>query len=301
MPVPLPLMNTTPFTGSSYQLRGGGKSFTFPVEELDEYIIGGVQNVALGDQLKYLNHVEHDTLGKYSTEKGFVHSRNPVDILSTNASIMTLKKLAQIHHIKIGSMHTSNTIALLFENHSCINCSLYYSVFVVVQSRRKKEKKAEKNVMKIAFKVEHQLEDQTAGLNEIVSSDFLPPPANKSVSERIIREFCTASSTENIEEDVCAVCGTLQLIKHLMRLKNMKGHLEVLTASGVTHQERKKVSDPILEYNAPVFSYTCSKICDTCRKKVMCGRVPGWLWQMDCGLEIYPRHFHISISLKGCW
>lgn len=60
----------------------------------------------------------------------------------------------------------------------------------------------------------------------------------------------------------------------MSRLKSVKNLLGVLNAPGVTRIERSRADMPIRDYSGPALDYTCSHICNGCRKDIRKAKVP---------------------------
>ena len=103
---------------------------------------------------------------------------------------------------------------------------------------------------------------------------FPPPPPDNKLMYDIVREFCSSSSPDKMEEAGCAVCGQLTPSNKLTRLKAVKQCLHILQGQGITRVERKNSSKSIQEFKGPVLDYRCNRICDICRKHIRKGQIP---------------------------
>jgi hypothetical protein len=108
-----------------------------------------------------------------------------------------------------------------------------------------------------------------------VSEIFPPPPLSKSLAHSVITNACKKMSEKNIEESGCAVCGQLTSLTNLSSLKSVKKLLHVLTAPGVTRQERLSQQDPLKEYPV-IIDHSCKYVCNTCRSSLRQGKVPKY-------------------------
>ena len=74
-----------------------------------------------------------DSIGRllYPVED-FVHVSIPLESIVSFLSVISLQKIAKLHHIPIGSHVPQYEVIRSFENHSCASCNLYHSVFAVV-------------------------------------------------------------------------------------------------------------------------------------------------------------------------
>ena len=77
--------------------------------------------------------------------------------------------------------------------------------------------------------------------------EYPPPPFDKTLSHKIISNFCAKSNKTSIEEAGCGVCGQLvpTASAQLTRLKAVKNLLSVLQVPDVKRMQRKKKSEPV--------------------------------------------------------
>ena len=113
----------------------------------------------------------------------------------------------------------------------------------------------------------------TTGSTSTMATFPPSPPDNELICD-IVRDFCSSSSPDKMEEGGCAVCGQLTPFSKLTRLKLVKQCLDVLRAQGITRVERKYSSKSIQEFKGPVLNYSCNRICDGCQKHLQKGNVP---------------------------
>ena len=152
------------------------------------------------------------------------------------------------------------------DNHSCLQCSSRLTVFSV-QMRTSKMPAIKLNSNKL-IKIEHTIPEES------IVSEFPPETADTDLTQAILSKACKKMYPKAIEEAGCAVCGELKPLQKMSRLKSVKNYLGILEAPAVTRTERRTVDAQIKEYTGPVLDYTCSQICDTCRKDVRKGKVP---------------------------
>ena len=241
----------------------------------------------------------------YTVDKGFIYVSIPLKIVVPFLSVKFLLKIAKLHHISIGSHLPKSEIICSFDAHSCASCSLYHSVFAVVDSKSSKAK----NHMRALRLNLNKTSSNTDGRTQIVSHkpplideplddksdstllvetkaqvllpldpmlepvDYPPPPCDDTLSHKIISDFCAKSEKSLIEETGCGVCGQLVPTAQLTRIKAVKNLLTVLELPDVTRVQRKKISDPVRGYKGPVLDYSCDSLCDRC-KHLRNGRVP---------------------------
>ena len=203
----------------------------------------------------------------------------------------------------IGSHVAKADFIHYIDGHNCVSCTLYSSVFRIVELKTIKDKnyrrsvRANININKTAAFLDDvkidcgKSEDSCKkaldiidseikilpqkNLNEVLEldpiielADFPPSPVDKNLSQKIITEFCASSSPSVLDESGCAVCGRLCPLKQLTRLKAIKNLLGVLHTSGVTRIERSSSVQPIREFKGPVLDYKCNQVCDDCRQQL---------------------------------
>ena len=108
-----------------------------------------------------------------------------------------------------------------------------------------------------------------------LETTFPPLPLSKSLAHSVITKACKKMSEKNIEESGCAVCGQLTSLTNLSSLKSVKNFLHVLTAPGVTRQQRLSQEDPIKEYPV-IIDHSCKNVCKSCCSSLQQGKVPKY-------------------------
>ncbi|KAF9050139.1 hypothetical protein BJ165DRAFT_1322928, partial [Panaeolus papilionaceus] len=103
---------------------------------------------------------------------------------------------------------------------------------------------------------------------------FPPNPFDSVLRDKILTKACKRLSPNAFQESGCAVCGELHPFTALSKLKSVKNMLHVLSSPGMTRVARKNGKDPVKEFSGPVLDYSCSHICDTCRRAVREGKTP---------------------------
>jgi hypothetical protein len=170
---------------------------------------------------------------------------------------------------------------MCFENHSCLHCNSYFTVFLVEKSTRKL---ASKHVARYkAFKkldplttkriIKHKASKELNPSTKPATYDFPPEPADACLINTILSKACKKMQPKYLQEG-CAVCGELKFIRELSRLKGIKNILSVLEAPGVTQIKRKFPSSLVKGYAGPVLDYTCSQVCENCRVTIFKNKVP---------------------------
>ena len=303
---PLPVMRKYIFNRPAMYTfpRGGGFRYEFQFDALEPHLTGF--DVTKENAFVFVDHVDSTGQLLYPVDKGFVHVNIPLKIVVPFLSVKFLLKIAKLHHISIGSHLPKSEIIRSFDANSCASCSLYHSVFAVVDSKSSKAK----NRMRALRLNLNKTSSNTDGRTQIFSHkpplideplddksdstllvetkaqvllpldpmlepvDYPPPPCDDTLSHKIISDFCAKSEKSLIEETGCGVCGQLVPTAQLTRIKAVKNLLTVLEVPDVTRVQRKKISDPVRGYKGPVLDYSCDSLCDGCRKHLRNGRVP---------------------------
>ncbi|KAF8809761.1 hypothetical protein BYT27DRAFT_7093704, partial [Phlegmacium glaucopus] len=241
-------------------------------------------------------------------------------------------KIARLHHIVIGSHVAKSEFSHYFDGHNCVSCSLYSSVFRVVESNTVKDK-IHKRLVRVNLNKDAASPNEvkndcgtsedtpckkllgSEGENDldpnIKPTEFPPAPVDDILSQNIISNFCADSSPSVLDESGCAVCGRLYPLKQLTRLKAIKNLLGVLHTSGVTRIERLTSAQPIREFKGPVLDYTTNQVCNDCRQQLRKGKVPRYalangLWlgpvpkELSC-LNFVERLLIARVRINSCF
>ena len=274
---------------SSHQEIGGGRSFVFPFASVAPYLPKN-NNFDSASVFHYVDHIDLYVSDNVSGPTGETVLVNfPLHKLVPHLSVSAVRKIARLHHISIGSHVPKAELSSYFIDHSCVNCESYISRFSIGVGHVLKDKlhRDVKKVSRSAEQVEqerqkkHQRNQEayatkkTSKLQHNLESSVFPPkPLSHDIEHLVISGFCDESMPEKFEEAGCAVCGLLNPLKNLTRLKSVKGFLHILESPGTTRVERKSSNEKIREYKGPVLDYNCDKICDNCRRSVRNSVVP---------------------------
>lgn len=126
------------------------------------------------------------------------------------------------HCIAEGSHCTVAQLKTTVDEHDCLGCSSYVTVFSVehdntnkstVRSRKHREKKTD---LKDSSKSEHPK-----------SIEFPPSPCSIDIERTIIKDACRRMDPVNFEEVGCAVCGELRHRDKTSRLPVTKVHVAI--------------------------------------------------------------------------
>ena len=240
--------------------NSGSRLYNFSV--IGKYLVSDPSEVHQESMFRYVAHVDDVGLLAYSSAQ-FVHTNIPLSELFKFLPVLHARKIASIHCIPAGSRCNKNELLMHVENHSCLQCSSRLTVFSVQMS--KMPIKLDSNKL---TKIEHNVPEES------IVSEFPPEPADTDLTQAILSKACKKMYPKAIEEAGCAVCGELKPLEKMSRLKSVKNYLGILEAPAVTRIERRTADAQIKEYTGPVLDYTCSQICDTCRKDVRKGKVP---------------------------
>ena len=245
---------------------GGGCSRTFLFSQISDHLVPGSTNFEQDSRLRYVGHVDEIELLTYSTPQ-FVHTSIPLNELFTFLPLTHARKIAATHGISVGSRCSAMQLMMLIENHSCIRCRTFFTVFSIEPTP---EKLTARRVAKFTAKEGPRKVKE----GPLQSPEFPPPPADYKLTHTILSNICSKMKPANLEEAGCAVCGELKPVGMLSRLKGIKNFLSILEAQGVTRMERKSTTSPVKEYTGPVLDYSCSQVCDSCRRDLRKGKVP---------------------------
>jgi hypothetical protein len=113
------------------------------------------------------------------------------------------RKIATLHGSSPGSRCTQNQLLMCFENHSCLRCNSYFTVFSVEESTRKL---VSKHVAR--YKASKKLDPST----KPATYDFPPEPADACLINTILFKACKKMQPKYLQEEGCAVCGELKSI-----------------------------------------------------------------------------------------
>src|SRR6266478_5064490 len=107
-----------------------------------------------------------------------------------------------------------------------------------------------------------------------ITTQFPPAPLDNKLAHQIIAGFCADTAPSEFIEAGCAICGRLNPLKNMSKLKDFTGNLNILKAIGLTRSERNNASDPIKDIYGPIIDGDCEHICDACSKYLLKGNIP---------------------------
>ena len=156
-------------------------------------------------------------------------------------------------------------LMMLIENHSCIRCRTFFTVFLVEPTLAKMNAR---RVAKFKAKKKFQLE------KPLQTPEFPPHLPDYDLTHTILTNICSKMESVKLEEAGCAVCGEIKPVGMLSHLKGIENLLSIIEARGMTHMERKSMASPVKEYLGPVLDHSCLQVCDSCRRVIQKGKVP---------------------------
>ena len=240
-------------------LRGSGcRLYDFSL--IRDHLVSDPSLVAQDSMFRYVAHVDDVGSLAYSSAQ-FVRTNIPLYDLFKFLPVSHAQKVASIHHIPAGSRCSRAELLMHVENHSCLRCSLHFTVFSVEMnnSQLNSRRVARCRDQKMKLPVNESTVPKTP-----IAYEFPPACADTNLVHTILSKACKKMHPDAIEEAGCAVCGELKPVQKMSHLKSVKNLLGILEAPGVTRIERSGPDTRIKEYTGPVLDYTCSRICDSC-------------------------------------
>ena len=119
----------SPLSGQKCFGGTGARVFTFHVLEPYMYISSDISHVSTTTHFRYLDHVSDIQLLNYPEDQ-YIHTSIPLHNLCGLILLSKARKVACIHGVSVGSRCTVVHLLARAENHSCLACSKYSSVFV---------------------------------------------------------------------------------------------------------------------------------------------------------------------------
>ena len=210
---------------------GGGHRYLFPPESIMQYVKScpdaDMNPKAFdGFLLAYAAHVDDLTCLAYPKDK-FIHANVPLSLLIPHISLKAIRDISKIHSVILDRQTRDDRerIRQAFDNHSCVNCYSFSTVFSIQATKKGINCGQVKSDL---CSVVQNVHTNTA------KPAFPPPPLSDQLAHHIISDFCDALSPKEFEEAGCAVCGELRPLSKLSRLKQVKQMLHILHAPGVT-------------------------------------------------------------------
>lgn len=278
-------------------IGGAGRNDTW--SRIEQFVVSTPQTFDGQGTVKYTAYVDSAGLMKYPASE-YVHAKIPLAILVDVLKLADARSIASLHGISAGSRCSVALLKRHVNDHSC-KCAEYLTIFF---SEKKDLSKRTDRTRRYRMKTSTRKDSSTSKASNAPTSSvsldptsnvptflalqgstsqvttpppptpFPPDPASKRQELAIIRRACGRMDPKNFEEVGCAVCGELKPRKNCSRLKSVKNLLGILEAPGVTRVQRKNDKCSIKEYRGPVLDYSCSSVCDACRKDLRNGKVP---------------------------
>ena len=268
--------NAVETSGQSSGIVPGAEPFTFELEDVIENTnyIGGGKGSTMFSGVELVPYVENgsDVKNEYSYRyvghgikshlESIEHNTNniicniPLVYIVERLTRPSILSLAKQHGIVINTKSSKSDIISAFFNAHTYTCNGCISAFHQVDTQR---------IYNHSYSEDHKIQDR-----------FLPLPSTMQSSERIIKDFISATSPGEFEEGGCAVCGSLSLKSSLTELSEADVDLSLLVAgaSGFTRKEQHSSSDPIIEFHGPILERQCKHICKPCMAAVKWNQKP---------------------------
>ena len=185
----------------------------------------------LGEQssLHYVAHVDKLDLKGYPSDR-FLHADIPLPVATQLLPITVACSFAKIHGVDAGSRCTVAQLRSCVQQHKCLDCPSYITIFSVEDGSIKKNARR----TKMYREKKTRLASATLDDSESKLPEFPPPPCSIELEHTIIKDVCKRMDPANFEEIGCAVCGELRPRNKTSRLRNVKNLLNILEAPGVT-------------------------------------------------------------------
>ena len=238
-----------------------------------EFVEPQGQQVKTGECYYFVDHTDDIGLLSYSKET-YVITSIPLADLLTQVTVSQARSILKNHSISCGTREGMAAILSRLEGHNGQCCVNNKTIFIKRPEKPKPMTKSQ--VSQYKYSNGGKAHDKSSLLindsSEMV--EFPPAPLDEHLRNVIIEQACSQMSAQNISETGCAVCGELKPVRDMSQLKSVKQQLHVLTASGISRQERKSFSLSLREYKGPILDYSCSMICSSCRGSIRNGNVP---------------------------
>src|ERR1700723_527368 len=205
----------------------------------------------------------------------------PLQKLLPRLSLAQTRNIADRHNITLPGKMLKRQIEGLFESHHCKKCDNHFSVFEPVRGSAEKQKVYRKNIsdeVKCAAAAKRKARKENKGSKKSPASRssirFPPPPLTTRLAHDIITGFCKDILPKEFIEAGCAVCGRLDKLKNLTKLKDFTGDLSILNVIGMTKAERKNSTDPVKDLTGNILDTDCEHICHSCSKDILENKLP---------------------------
>ena len=277
---------------NSISVKGGG-ALIFNLQELSPYILSGFSPHAFpahDGTFSYNSHLnEDDTKASCANYDALIPCRVPIGVLVEKLSQHQILEVACVHNIHFSAKLHVDSLRQGLKKHNCLMCTSAVTLFKCRRltahstDRNHKDRSkmplskyvrivADKNAKRTS-KIHHN-EYIRHKLAKAQDFSFPPPPPSNKLIHQITRRFCEKTSSTSFFEVGCAICGQLTLYSNLSPISNHQLDLNILK-EGVTRKEHQHESEPIQDVSGPIMDTTCDKICVSCRKILLKGKVPS--------------------------
>jgi hypothetical protein len=199
----------------------GKRVFTFDI--IKPYISSDTSCISPTAHFRYIDHVRDTELLNYPQDQ-YIYTNIPLHTLCELIPISKARKVAFIHGVSAGSRCTATYLLARTDNHSCLACSKYSSVFVAdknsaqlcvdcVLKSRKSHSNGKKS-KKCANPSSKYVRTKSGNYNN-PATEFPPSVADNDLLHTIASSVCKKMNKSNIEEAGCAVCGEITPVRNL--------------------------------------------------------------------------------------
>ena len=158
--------------------------------------------------LHYVAYVDEMGLKAYPSD-WFIHAAIPLPVVSQLLSITAARNIAMTHGIVAGLCCTVTQLRSCVEQHKCLRCLPYTTIFSVEDDLVKKNAmRIRKHREKITQLTSATLKGSPAEKTTSLQAEFPPPPCSFDLEHTIIKNAYKRMDPVNFEVG-CAVCGEL--------------------------------------------------------------------------------------------
>ena len=153
-------------TPSNYHSKsfpcGGHGQHVFPFDTIDPHIFEQPNDLQECG-FKFVDHVDSTGRVTYPVDQNYVHANIPLQDILPHLSLRMGHKIARLHHIVIGSHVSKSDFIHYFDGHNCVSCTLYSSVFRIVELKTVKDRNYKRSVRVNLNKTAASLDDVKIG------------------------------------------------------------------------------------------------------------------------------------------
>jgi Helitron helicase-like domain at N-terminus/PIF1-like helicase len=267
---------------------GGGRIPTFTYAELHTHVSAVHEpKYDTTTLFKYFDHIHKNEAHSITDNNNTVIGQVPLEYFVPNLLHKDIKRITQMHGIKLHKKIDRNKITELLKDHHCSICVSHTTVFIkhIVKSNAEicmkwyyKNKSTRKNKTQIKENFKKNIKPWETEERIRRIGEFPPAPHSPKIDEAVIAGCCEDLNSYNFIESGCAVCGQIVSFNELNKLSETECDLSILKREGygVTRLERHSTLDPIQEIKGPVLDNTCRHICIGCENSLFTGITPKY-------------------------